>query len=431
MSTGASQVTGSGKPLHNEDPERRPWYRVVFGYVDRREIPWAGFAWVSIVAILYSTLILWLASEEFWDWLSTFMATILSVLAAIFLYRHQGNRAELEKLYRLYMVLDADLEALLTRIDPSRNDIGPLSITLPTGRVASAYISMGEERMPIFEEVARLGSQKRSDALLDFMMASAVRAYGAASSHYADLFRAACTAPSVGPNTEEALLHAAHIVERNRKSLIQNCERHRDALGRWFKEYSHLSPWGPEHEDPPPTWQDFLKPETNQVEGHNADPQVAGRTMSKTHDYVHAYTNEGVSGSCRVRVYEGGKRPVVVATQQRAPQGAHRGSVLNAANIIAADLIRHGVLSEFQVSHEVRTDAVRRQSAKPIADVAPFVFVEEYLEPEHHLAFLWFDSYEILSLVLGGEVQQQIGNPFRQDTSRGEVEALIGSSLDD
>lgn len=148
--------------------------------------------------------------------------------------------------------------------------------------------------------------------------------------------------------------------------------------------------------------------------------------MRKTHDYEHHYENEGVAGSCRIGVYQDGDRPIVVATQQREPQGAHLGSVLNAANIIAADLIRDGTLTQFHLSREIREESVRRQTLELIADVAPFVFVEEYLDPEHKLSFLWFDSYEVIGLILDGKPQKQIGNPYRQPASQEEVQALIG-----
>src|SRR5215210_1776028 len=86
-----------------EVPEPRPpWYRRAFGYVGISDIPWAGFGWILFAAIVYSTLIFGIAPEEFWEWSSTFVATILSVLAAVALYRHQGNRAEMEKLYKLH-----------------------------------------------------------------------------------------------------------------------------------------------------------------------------------------------------------------------------------------------------------------------------------------------------------------------------------------
>jgi hypothetical protein len=52
-------------------------------------------------------------------------------------------------------------------------------------------------------------------------------------------------------------------------------------------------------------------------------------------------------------------------------------------------------------------------------------------EPEHKLAFLWFNSYETVSLRTDGKTQVQIGNPYRQDTSCEEVEVLIAASLAD
>jgi uncharacterized protein YjbI with pentapeptide repeats len=149
--------------------------------------------------------------------------------------------------------------------------------------------------------------------------------------------------------------------------------------------------------------------------------------MRKTHDYEFAYENEGVAGSCHIRIFEDGDRPVIVATQQRAPQGAHRGSVLNAANVIAAHFIENGPLSDFHISRELHEESVQRQTLELIAEVAPFVFVEEYLEPEHKYNFLWFDSYEILGLRLGGKVQKQIGNAYRQPVSGEDVEALLSA----
>lgn len=149
--------------------------------------------------------------------------------------------------------------------------------------------------------------------------------------------------------------------------------------------------------------------------------------MRKTRDYEHHYENDGVAGSCHVRVYENGERPVVVATQRTERQGAHPGSVLNSANIVAADLIKEGVLSRLAYDRELHEESVRRQTLELIAEAAPFVFVEEYLEPEHTLNFLWFDSYEIGGYVFDGKAQEQIGNPYRQATSHEEVEALIGA----
>lgn len=253
-------------------PPSHPWYRWVFGYVDRKDIPWAWLGWILLAAALYSGIALWLTPGEFWAWLSTFVATLLSVLAAIGLYRHQGNRAEMEKLYRLYMTLDADVESLLTRIDPSRSEVKPLSITLPTGRIASAIVSRGEYRMPMAEEVARAGLQTRRESLLYFMMASTIRGYALASSDYIALYHAASTAPGVGGNTEEAILHSASTVERMRAGLIENCEKLREYLAHWLEANRDFYPWGAENEDPTPEWCYFLRATEGEVA---LDPQDA------------------------------------------------------------------------------------------------------------------------------------------------------------
>lgn len=154
------------------------------------------------------------------------------------------------------------------------------------------------------------------------------------------------------------------------------------------------------------------------------------KTSRKMRDYEHRFENEGTEGSCRIRVYDGDERPIVIATQRRAPEGPIYSSVISAAGIIAADLIRDGTLSEFHMDQEIREESVQRQTLELYAEAAPFVFVEEYLEPRHQLSFLWFDSYEILGLIIGGKTREQIGNPYRQATTRNEVEALIGVSSD-
>ncbi len=255
---------------------KRPWYRTMFNYVDLKDIPWAWLGWILLAAILYSGLLVLFVREEFWQWMGTLVATLLSVFAAIGLYRHQGNRAEMERLYRLYMTLDADVESVLTRIDPSRDNVKPLSITLPTGRVASAILSRGEDRIPVAEEVARAGLSTRREALLFFMTASAIRGYMQASSDFVALYQAACTSSGVGGNTEQALLNAASNVERMRKGLIEHGENLREYLAHWLEDNREYYPWGPENDDPPPEWRYFLRANEGEV---LLDPQSAAEGM--------------------------------------------------------------------------------------------------------------------------------------------------------
>ena len=157
-------------------------------------------------------------------------------------------------MYQLYLALDGDLEAMLTRIDPSRRERAPLSITLPSGRVASAYVSTGEDRVPMLEEVAKAGFEKWRGMQHNFMLASSIRVYAVASARFMALLDAASIADQVGPNTEEALLDAAEHVEKLRNALIVESERMRGALRGWFGRYPHFSPWGPENKDWTPEW---------------------------------------------------------------------------------------------------------------------------------------------------------------------------------
>lgn len=148
--------------------------------------------------------------------------------------------------------------------------------------------------------------------------------------------------------------------------------------------------------------------------------------MRRTHDYEYHYENRGVPSSCRVRIYENGDRPVIVATQQREPTGPHPSSVLSSAAVIAAHFINEGVLPSLHLSREIHEASVRGQTLEPIIKVAPFVFVEEYLEPTRSLNLLWFDRYDSIGLIFDGKVQEQIGNSYRQAITSDELEALIG-----
>lgn len=294
---------GVGYRFPEVPPETQPpWYRRAFGYVGSSDIPWAGFGWVLFAAVLYSALIFVKSPDNFWEWLSTFVATILSVLAAVALYRHrhQTNRAEMENLYKLHTTLDADLESILYRLDTSRVDRKPLSIHLPTGETASAHVSMGEDRVPVFEELAKAGLPYRRGAFVCFNLASAVRAYAEASSTFVSLYHMASTAPHIGPNTAQALVHAAETMEKMRKGLIEECEEMRKGVQKWLDEHQEFNPWGSEHDDP------FVPPRTTQqVAGQvsieqsgpeQVDPpqwQLSLResVLEKARDYEHHYEN--------------------------------------------------------------------------------------------------------------------------------------------
>ncbi len=67
--------------------------------------------------------------------------------------------------------------------------------------------------------------------------------------------------------------------------------------------------------------------------------------MRKERGYEHVFENEGVESSCRIRVFKDGEKPVVIATQQHAPQGPVYSPILSAAEVFAADLITDGTLS--------------------------------------------------------------------------------------
>src|SRR5215204_3944041 len=91
------------------------------------------------------------------------------------------------------------------------------------------------------------------------MMASGVRAYEKACDDFVSLYHVASTAPSVGPNTVQAIENAARNVEEMRVSLIENCEKQREYLAEWLEKNKEWSSMGPDHDDTPVRWEHFVK----------------------------------------------------------------------------------------------------------------------------------------------------------------------------
>lgn len=150
--------------------------------------------------------------------------------------------------------------------------------------------------------------------------------------------------------------------------------------------------------------------------------------MRKTRDFDHEFVHRGAVGACRVRVYEQeGERPVVVATQGFGAFGQPEPSILvDGPQTIAADLIREGIVPESQraITVEMLEEATKTKDLRRIRNSAPFRFVVERLVPPYQLTSLWFEGYYEL-------MPGQIGNIVREETTRAEVEKLIGASLDD
>lgn len=265
----------------SERVANKRWYRGVFGYVGLKDVPWVGLLWVLVAAIIYSLIVLQFFPINFAVWMSTFVATLLPVLAGVFIYRHQVNRKSLESLYRYYTILDAEMEAMLWRIDPDRSGRGPLEIKLPSGSVASAHASIGEKDEPMFEEIARAGQvRSRRETLLYFVLADTSRAYNRACSHYISLFGQASLASNVGSNTEQALLHAANHVERLRKGLIKECENMRQSLAKWLDEYKEDNPWGPENVERSPEVSELFRKDNSQRVSLESNNQMDKGTNS-------------------------------------------------------------------------------------------------------------------------------------------------------
>jgi hypothetical protein len=90
------------------------------------DVPWKAFGWIGLSALLYSAVTF--DFGDFWDWLNTFVATGLSVIAGVLLYRHQTDRAEKQREDQLLTALAGELGACLGMLRGR-----PTPILVPTG----------------------------------------------------------------------------------------------------------------------------------------------------------------------------------------------------------------------------------------------------------------------------------------------------------
>lgn len=99
-----------------------------------RDIPWKPFGWIALAAALYSAIVFDFSGGQGWEWLNTFMATILSVFAGIFLYRHQTAVAEDDRRDQLLTALAGELKACIGILrTPPTPIVIPRSVTTGEG----------------------------------------------------------------------------------------------------------------------------------------------------------------------------------------------------------------------------------------------------------------------------------------------------------
>lgn len=103
-----------------------------------RDVPWRPFGWIVLIAALYSAIVFDFSDGQGWDWINTFMATILSVFAGIFLYRHQTARTEEDRRDRLLAALAGELKSSLGILKAP-----PSPILIPEG------VATGEDGAPV------------------------------------------------------------------------------------------------------------------------------------------------------------------------------------------------------------------------------------------------------------------------------------------
>jgi hypothetical protein len=127
--------------------------------------------------------------------------------------------------------------------------------------------------------------------------------------------------------------------------------------------------------------------------------------VKKTHAYLHCYRGYwSHGGKCRIRIYqEEGRAPVVICSQ--LPDNDNT-SVTNMAEFLAAEVIE---------KQELPT---------------PLAWVEHYPEHEGEIeeySLVWFSSWELDEVHLGGVWRYRIGSPRWSPLSPQKVEALLAS----
>ncbi len=125
--------------------------------------------------------------------------------------------------------------------------------------------------------------------------------------------------------------------------------------------------------------------------------------MMKTHDYIHhyrGYWSDG--GKCRIRIYqEDGNMSVVICSQLLDNKNT---SITNMVEYLVAEVIEeHGLAT-------------------------PLLWIEHYPEHEGGIGeyfLLWFSSWELKEVCLGGVWRYRVGKPQWSLLHPEEVESIL------
>jgi hypothetical protein len=105
-----------------------------------RDVPWKAIVIAVVAAITYCILLITIAPNEIWGWLSTLLATFISVFTGIAIFRHQSNEADRERWERLNRALLAELIVIVSYLERKDVDTGSFEVELPSGRIAEAIV---------------------------------------------------------------------------------------------------------------------------------------------------------------------------------------------------------------------------------------------------------------------------------------------------
>ena len=111
---------------------------------------------LAVLVIVYSVVLSYLAPEQFWSWMSTLLATILSVTAAfligVALYSYQTNQADNKKRAELRSLVRSELIETLDSFNQNPPEDGHAEQTDESPRPRPLYV-----QPLVLEEAAKSG----------------------------------------------------------------------------------------------------------------------------------------------------------------------------------------------------------------------------------------------------------------------------------
>lgn len=178
--------------------------------VSRRTLAVGSFA--LFLALAFTFLVWMLKPSGMWDWLITFAATLISVIAAVALFWYQRDKNDNERQEQLLIALAAEARACLRTLDEPPAPISTLRDNREIARAVLAPLPTA-----VLDETIRSGLHDPQDSYNLIFMARALEA------HNSDI-ATALSMQTVEVKTEAFLLILERIKQRQ-DAIRGACER--------------------------------------------------------------------------------------------------------------------------------------------------------------------------------------------------------------